>query len=577
MASVITRASGKIGFSRPTRRVTFQIVLVLILIGGFVVAAWPDLLSNTNSMRTDQSDFLKLGQDIRAGTRWTDGNRHPFLPLILSSFAGPDWSYFSNAKLLNLGLAVVLLLSLVTLLGRLFGFGTGILAAALVALNPDFQRTVVRVVAEPLLSIWFFLFFYFWYRGAAESAEHTGTMRTRMLALSGVMAGLGYLTKGTAQLLPVCFTFWWIIAGKWRRDRLSLIIFLVAYLVTTSPLLIYNASRWNNPFYNFSAEAMWADQWLDVSQDLPRARSVGEYLATHSISELVTRFMNGGMELLHRHGDMFLPTYSVAILAAAATAFVGRFCIACIQGRGLNGQIRGRVSATWSGFRSGWSQLSIVPAVLLPWLVFFAWYVPISNSPRHHVPLLSLITSVVSLLIWHLSIRVVGIAYHSMLVLGISVLVLCLIGYSVVSSLNELSLKFPNWDVYERDRQENRGVDKLLLALQNSNPHATVLNDELIPPWHIGITSLNLRSIPRGCRSLEDLSQAIIRAKADYLIVSPADVRPRPCLQQVVQVENDRDLNIVREMPHMRLIATFRLGRDEIMVFERQQTLDRER
>ncbi|MGC8878062.1 MAG: hypothetical protein ACP5R2_02435, partial [Anaerolineae bacterium] len=186
----------------------------------------------------------------------------------------------------------------------------------------------------------------------------------------------------------------------------------------------------------------------------------------------------------------------------------------------------------------------------------------------HHVPLLSLITSVVSLLIWHLSIRVVGISHKSILRLGIFILMLCLIGSNVVSSLNELSLKFPNWDVYERDRQENRGVDELLLALQNANPQATILNNDLIPSWHIGITSLSLRSIKRGCHSLEDLSQAII--KADYLIVSPADVRPRPCLQQVLQVENDHDLNIVREVPHMQLIATFRIGRDEIMVFERQ-------
>jgi hypothetical protein len=577
MMSAIIRASRKIGFSRLTTRVAFKIVLVLILVGGFVVAAWPDLLGNTNSIRTDQSDFLKLGQDIRAGTRWTDGNRHPFLPLILSLFASPDWSYFSNAKLLNVGLAVVLLLSLVTLLGRLFGFEIGILAAALVALNPDFQGTAVRVVAEPLLSIWFFLFFYFWYRGAAESADQASTIRVRMFALSGVIAGLGYLTKGTAQLLPVCFTFWWIIAGKWRRSWPLLIIFLVSYLVTTSPLLIYNTFRWNNPFYNFSAEAMWADQWLDVSQDLPRARSVGEYLATHSTNELVTRFVTGAIALLRRHGDMFLPTYSVAILAAAATAFLGRFWFECIRGRGLNGQIRGRVSATLLGFRLEWSKLSIVLAVLLPWLVFFAWYVPISNSPRHHVPLLSLITSVVSLLIWHLSIRVVGISHHSILILGISVLVLCLIGYSVVSSLNELSLKFPNWDVYERDRQENRSVDKLLLALHNSNPQATVLNNDLIPLWHIGITSLSLRSIPRGCRSLEDLSQAIIKAKADYLIVSPADVRPRLCLQWVIQVENDHDLNILGEVPYMQLIATFRIGRDEIMVFERRLTSGWER
>ncbi|MGC8879415.1 MAG: ArnT family glycosyltransferase, partial [Anaerolineae bacterium] len=377
----MTETSGQISFFRPNRHVAFHIVLVLILIGGFVVAAWPDLLSNTNSIRTDQSDFLKLGQDIRAGTRWTDGNRHPFLPLILSSFASPDWSYFSNAKLLNLGLAVVLLLSIVILLGRLFGFETGILAAALVALNPEFQRTIVRVVAEPLLSIWFCLSFYFWYRGAVESADRPNTMGVRMFALSGIMAGLGHLTKGTAQLLPVCFTFWWIIAGKWRRDFLSLIIFLVSYLVTTSPLLIYNASIWNNPFYNTSAEAIWADQWHDVSQNMPRARSVGEYLATHSISELVTRFMNGGTNLLHKHGDMFLPTYSIAILAAAAIAFTARFCIDCIRSRGPSGQLRGRISATQLGFRLSWSQLSIVPAVLLPWLVFFAWYFPISNAP----------------------------------------------------------------------------------------------------------------------------------------------------------------------------------------------------
>ncbi|MCS7259889.1 MAG: glycosyltransferase family 39 protein [Anaerolineae bacterium] len=535
-----------------------------------MIAAWPDLLSNTNSIRTDQSDFLELGQDIRAGIRWTDGNRHPLLPLILSSFASPDWSYFTNAKLLNLGLAVVLLVSLVILLRGLFSFEIGILTAVLVAFNPEFQRAVVRVVAEPLLSIWFCLCFYFWYRGAAEPSDRPNTTRLQMFALSGVMAGLGYLTKGTAQLLPICFTFWWIISGQWRRDVLSLIAFLTFYFVTASPLLTYNALTWNNPFYNFSAEAMWADRWHDVSQNIPRARSISEYLATHSVSELATRFMNGGMKLLQKHWDTFLPLPSIIMLTAVAIAFSARFWIDCIRSGNISGRLRERILVVRLDLRSRWPQLCIVPAVLVPWLIFFAWYFPISNAPRHHVPLLALIASVVSLLIWHLALGVANDSYKLLLHLGVVILALSLIGYSFVSSLNELSHKFAIWNVYERDRQENRGVDELLLTLQSANPDAIVLNNEVIPSWHIGITSLRIRSIPRGCRSLEDLSRAIAKANANYFVVSPADVNPRPCLQQVLQVKNNHQLSIVRDMPYMRLMTTLRMGRDEIMVFERR-------
>ncbi len=292
-------------------------VAVVVLLSAFPIMAWPDVLDNADSAQTDQEDFLLLGQDIRAGVRWSDGNRHPLLPAVLSPLASTDWSYFSSAKLLNLGLALLLVVLLLWLNGRLFGIDVALLSVALTVFNPDFRDTSVRVVAEPLMAVFFLLTFYLWYRSISQP-ELTRRERVWALVLAGACAGLGYLTKGTSQLLVIGVAAWWALSGRWKDNAIPVTGFIIAYLAIIAPLLAYNLHAWGNPLYNFnSTHAMWLDSWDDVWLPSVSLTTFQSYLASHAPWEMLNRLVSGGLSLIEKRGDVFLPAYSVAILAVS--------------------------------------------------------------------------------------------------------------------------------------------------------------------------------------------------------------------------------------------------------------------
>jgi hypothetical protein len=135
------------------------------LLALFLFFAWPYLLENWDSGRTDQMYYLDLGLDIRQGIRLTDGNRHPLFPLLLSTFARSEWAYFTSAKLLNVGLTLVTLALLLWLNSRLFGLSVALLSVGLTIFSVDFLEVQTKTIAEPLLTLLFTLVFYFWYRG----------------------------------------------------------------------------------------------------------------------------------------------------------------------------------------------------------------------------------------------------------------------------------------------------------------------------------------------------------------------------------------------------------------------------
>jgi hypothetical protein len=116
---------------------------------------------------------------------------------------------------------------------------------------------------------------------------------------------LAYLSKGSAPLL---LGAWAITALLHYRSRIwqhrELLFVPALFLVTASPLLLYNATVFDNPFYSFaSTHVLWMDSW-DQSQvadpaDLP---TLSTYLQTHTAADIVDRFQSGCVRL-----NAFLP------------------------------------------------------------------------------------------------------------------------------------------------------------------------------------------------------------------------------------------------------------------------------
>jgi 4-amino-4-deoxy-L-arabinose transferase-like glycosyltransferase len=548
------------------------IVSIVAVLTAFPVMAWPDVLGNSDTTQTDQEDFLMLGQDIRSGGQWSDGNRQPLLPLVLSTFSSTDWPYFSSAKILNLGLMVLLLALMLWLNGRLFGTQVALLSVVLMIFNPDVRETSARVVAEPLLSILFTLAIYLWYVCVARS-DRPLRVRVVMLALAGASAGLGYLTKGTGQLLVLCVVLWWAISGRWRANALPVIAFVVAYLAMIAPLLVHNTQAWGNAFYNFnSTHAMWLDRWEDVWLPSAYDTTLLSYTTSHTVWEMLDRLVSGGISLVVKRGDVFLPTYSVAVLAAG---IVTGAAVRCLKHRDHRSPLEpvctDRLMPRWS-FAHVWNVLSLPVAVLLPWLVFFAWYFPISGSARHHIPVLPLVNTIIALIAWRFAASVGSDQVRSYLRVALCVLIIGVCGYGAFSSSAGLLQSHGTWDVYASDRHRNAKLDELLWGLQGLKPQPVVVingPNRVIPLWRARATTLTIHTIPAACQSVGHLRDTIEQTGADYLIVDALVIQRRACLRSVFRLEDEGSFELVGEVPAMRLMADYSVNRQRIMIFER--------
>ena len=110
------------------------IAIMLIITARYLAAGWNRILHNSNSADGDQAAYLQLGLDAREHGQVTDGKRNPLFPVILAAFAQREWSYFTWAKIFNLGVGLITVWSLFFIGLRLFDPVTGVLAALLLSI-----------------------------------------------------------------------------------------------------------------------------------------------------------------------------------------------------------------------------------------------------------------------------------------------------------------------------------------------------------------------------------------------------------------------------------------------------------
>ncbi|MCB9100943.1 MAG: glycosyltransferase family 39 protein [Anaerolineales bacterium] len=526
---------------------------VVLVVAAFYSLAWPFLLKAWNSA-SDEGAFLLLGLDIQAGVRMTDGMRHMLLPLTLSTFASTDWVYFSTAKIMNMGFATVVLLLILFLTRRSFNPTVALMVMTLVAFNRGYWKTMTRVISEPLLLIFIVLAYYFWYTGARKDS-------TRHFWLMGAMIGLAYLTKGTAQLLLICFLGWVVLTGYWRRWRM-LVGVLAAYLLAASPLLIYNTITWGTPFYNYnSSHAFWYDDWNDsyIAPD----KNLSTFLATHTIGDIVNRFISGMTYLFNSQGEVISPAIVLLLLVAAGALYLFTW-------------IKSPDRAPLAVFKTMDARLRnnlLIPVVVIPiWLIFFAWFAPVSNFPRHVIPVVPLISVVVSLIfyraIMNLPLKPIQTYFPS--IVNVTIITVSMIG--IIVGYRTLAAEFPVWNVYEVDQIENQSLDELLHGLEGLKPGVvTVVSgpSHTIPAWRARSTSLIVKEIPITCKSIDCLSDFLHENQADYLVIDAQMVQHLPFLTDYFQVTRQEDFEMIQEFPLMTLMANYKLDHGRrILIFE---------
>lgn len=532
--------------------------VLIILLTTFLVTVWPNLLENHNIGKTDQRTYLLLGLELKNDVRLTDGNSHFLFPLILSAFSSKDWPYFTSAKLLNIAFGLSLLLIIFLLNKKLFNLEVALLATALTALNPDVLDVFTKVIPDPLLTILFTLAISFWYVGCEKG-------KIKFFILAGLAAGLAYLTKGTGQLLLLCFIGWIMVSARWiNAPFYSFIYFTTAYFAITSPLLIYNAYGWGNPFYNFnSSQAMWYDKWEDVYLLPVEQGSLGYYFASHSLADIVNRFISGGIFIIQERGDVLFPVYTIVLMLSACLIYI--FKLLSKKGTHL-----------FFPKTDTLKPIIVIPLVILAvWFIFFAWYAPISNSNRHFIAILPLVNTTISIAFIN-SMSILSFRSESMQAYVLPVLCLFIAIFSlyritgIFMTLNNLD---QTWNVYQSDIQKNSELDELLGGLESSEKTVTVISgpSQLIPLWRTKAYNLNVNEIPMGYDSIEELQMFMESVNADYLIIDTQTITRRLFLSDYFDLkEADNiysDFEITTPLPGLSLMAHYRVDRTPIMIF----------
>lgn len=533
---------------------TILILILITLLFTFVVMAWPYLLDNFDSSLTDQRAFLGVGLDIRNFEHLTDGNRHPFLPLILSTFASHEWTYFTSAKLLNLGFSLILFVVIFYLGYKLFGAEVGLVAAILTVFNKSLPEVFTKVSAEPLLVLFCFVSLYFLYLAIQQQKD-------KFYLLAGFFVGLAYLTKGTGQVLflaMVGILLLLTVLSPQRRFQ-PLAFFLLAYFLTISPLLIYNYFTWGDPFYNVNtSEVMWYSSFEEVYKKSGRENLIG-FLQTTGLNELLGRLTYGVQMVIFKFFDVFL--FSPVTLVVALVSLVNLLIIKIS---------RQKPQPVFNINR----RLALIPVVVgLCWFAFFAWFMAISTSDRHFLPILPLANMLIAIFFVY-TMKNVGYfsAIQKRLPIIAAVLVMVICAVFITQSVLHLK-SYSTLNPFLSDVENNAPFDELIAGLKQMDPTMTVVTGPsyLVPYWHIKETDVKILKIPEETKTIDELLAYMQSVKTRVLIVDSGTILHRDFLKEFFEPKNEdtySKFKYIRPLPsQLELMADYKCGPSPIMIF----------
>jgi 4-amino-4-deoxy-L-arabinose transferase-like glycosyltransferase len=427
---------------------------------------------------------------------------------MLALFAQPEWSYFTVAKLLNLVIATLTLFVAYWIVRRVSNIHAALLTVVLLSHAHRFLDSAAKVVVEPLLTLivvatWFLLW--------------EGQDKAIWWGLAGLGAGLAYLAKGTGQIVLIAFLLSSVlIYGRQLLRKRAVWLFVAGYVVLASGLWLYNALRYGNPFYSFSTtHAMWLDTWEDrYVVDSSRLPTMITYFQSHSLQQIVRRLSHGLVSVLKPIRQTWVPLWDVVLPLGQVVS------LAVLVLRATSTSKKSRAEDVISPWRQAVARLrvhrggAVFTVILLGlWYVLFAWYFPVSDTPRFFLPVAPIVhCAIANVLVlgartitrelpWprgKMRAALVNVGY-----LILTVIVILVVSTQAVSSFRTGKLRDPfRWDV-----KQNAEADALLrwLLSQESNRPVRLLSG---PGWTLPLWRYEERIAPQDIPSnLEDWDQ----------------------------------------------------------------------
>ncbi|NLF00629.1 MAG: glycosyltransferase family 39 protein [Anaerolineales bacterium] len=463
----------------------------------------PVAYDNTNSSSWDQRDYLKIGLWISRGIGFTDSNRNPLYPLLLAPLATRDVRYFTMAKCVSLGIGCMGLVMTYYIARKYVGSVSALAVASLLMLNREYRYAAAHVDTEILLTP---LFFAAWH-SCCEALRSTvlGQDKGRCATIAGVLAGLAYLAKGTGLLIPAVFfgTLILLRGAKWLGNR-RIWFFVLGFIVVALPLWAYHLLEHGNPLYNINTtHYMWNDSWEEnFTYDLAELPTLFTYLQTHTVANAWERLSNG---------LRVAPTQWYRAIELAPLPLQPQLGATVVVGLGilvLIGVFK-HAHDSWKG-RGGHFVFSL--SGILVYIVLFAWYHPISASPRFVLPWVPVLYLAPVWLLRRL-VRVYRGWWEAGL-LGLSTA--AIIGTSVCG-IDHLSLfrSMPTHD-QEATKEDARFMGEIL---QRTSPGDNVVigPSHLLPDWLA--FDRNILLIPHTRQNWPTFQTWIIDRNAEYVVL----------------------------------------------------------
>jgi hypothetical protein len=212
-------------------------ILILIVVAALAlrIGFWIAVVGFDTTGWGDEPDYHRIAAGIASGKGFLSpggeptARRPPLYPILLAglySVTGPDPD---AARAANVALGCVIVLLVYSLGAKLFSKTVGLVAAALVAVNPSLIYLSALIMTENLYVVLLLLLLL---SLAADYRASPGT--TGRWIAGGALAGLSYLTRPTSLLLALAVAAAPLVLGRGgfgKRLAKSALFLVVAALV----------------------------------------------------------------------------------------------------------------------------------------------------------------------------------------------------------------------------------------------------------------------------------------------------------------------------------------------------------
>ncbi|MBI5417880.1 glycosyltransferase family 39 protein [Candidatus Poribacteria bacterium] len=336
-----------------------KLIIVLMFIN-FLLISFHRLNRRNNSENLDQGAYLKLGIMIKEGTAMTDSNRHPLYPYILSFFAERKTEYFITGKLLTLGMGFIILLIIFFKVKKTWGLF--IASITLLLIIPAFIEMSSGILCESIVTL---CFFFAWITIVKGFEDY------KYWILAGIFSGLSLLTKGSANLIVITFAITLISTNILTKkiNYKSILLspaYVLSYLLTALPLLLYNFNKYGEPFFNINTKyIMWLDKWEDyyrIKTPLPVLKT---YMASHTLTDMFIREIRGFPKA---------PGAGILLIFLIIFGIMPFFKLRYFE-----------------KYKNNMATIIFSVSIIFLHYILFSWYVPIASGSRFVFPLYPMI------------------------------------------------------------------------------------------------------------------------------------------------------------------------------------------